>query len=194
MSKNLSPAQEDMRIRRTKKLMWEALLSLLEKQRFASISVKAICEQAMVHRATFYSHFTDKCALLDYGLQEAVQTTMQEIQWNEAPEMQAKLYSSLLEYMITHQRLFSLLLLNNGTESFSNLLLRRFVANAERQLARSEKSVKRTAIPTAIRAQFYAGGFLQVITWWVEQEVRVPSRDLADYLQQLLLPFYEQEQ
>ena len=65
-----------MRIRRTKKLIWEALLTLLQDHSFASISVKAICEQAMVHRATFYSHFTDKYALLEYGTQEAIQVCL----------------------------------------------------------------------------------------------------------------------
>ena len=192
MSKNSPPAQEDMRIRRTKKLMWEALLSLLEEeQAFASISVKAICEHAMVHRATFYSHFTDKYALLDYGIQEAVQTIIKELQWNEDPEMQATLHTSLFEYIRTHQRLFSLLLLKNGAESFSALLLRRLVAHAERKLARSEKSVKHMPIAMAIRAQFYAGAVLQVITWWVEQEMCVPSKELAEYLQRLLLPLSE---
>ena len=191
MSKNSPISQEDMRIRRTKKLIWEALLSLLEEQAFASISVKAICEQAMVHRATFYSHFTDKYTLLEYGIQEVVQTIMKDLQWNEASEMQATLHASLLEYIRTHRRLFSLLLLKNGTESFSALLLRRFVAHAEMKLARSEKSGKHMGISTTVRVQFYAGGLLQVITWWVEQEMRVPPKELAEYLQRLLLPLSE---
>ena len=71
MSKNSPPFQEDMHIRRTKKLIWEALLSLLEKQTFAPMSVKAICEQALVHRATFYSHFTDKYALMERSVGNA---------------------------------------------------------------------------------------------------------------------------
>ena len=36
MSKNSPPTPEDRRIRRTKKLIWEALLTLLQEQTFAS--------------------------------------------------------------------------------------------------------------------------------------------------------------
>ena len=193
MSKNSPPLQQDMRIRRTKKLIWEALLTLLETHSLTSIQVKAICEQAMVHRATFYSHFTDKYALLDYGIQEAIQTVVKEVPWNVSAEKRVILLESILEYMRTHPRLFSLLLLNNSTESFSMVLLHRFVANFERELAYPENAVKHHAIPAPILAQFYAGAVLQVLTWWVEQEMRVPTKDLADYLQQLLQPLSELE-
>jgi AcrR family transcriptional regulator len=193
MSKNLPPPHEDMRIRRTKKLIWEALLTLLEAYPFASIQVKAICEQAMVHRATFYSHFTDKYALLDYGIQEAIQTVVQEVPWNVSAEGRVTLLCSILEYMRTHQRLFSLLLLNTSTESFSKVLLHCFVMNFEEELVRPENAMKHQAIPPSVLTQFYAGAVLQVLTWWVEQEMRVPTKDLANYLQQLLQPLSEPE-
>lgn len=192
MSKNSPPFQEDMRLRRTKKLIWEALLSLLEKQTFASISVKAICEQAMVHRATFYSHFTDKYALLDYGMQEATRMIMKEVQWDEASDTRTMLYYSLLEYIRTNQRLFSSLLLKNSMESISVSLLHRLVVKREEELARVGKATKQTAIPRTILAQFYAGAVVQVITWWVEQGMHVPSEELASYLQQLLPPLSEE--
>ena len=192
MSKNSSPFQHDMRLRRTKKLIWEALLSLLEKQTFATLSMKAICEQAMVHRATFYSHFTDKYALLDYGMQEAVQAIKKEVQWNEASDMQATLHYALLEYVRTHQRLFSLLLSKNSTESFSALLLHRLVVKREEELAHAGKGMKQMAIPRTILAQFYGGAVVQVITWWVEQEMPIPSEELAGYLQRLLPPLSEE--
>src|SRR5260221_4366501 len=121
MSKNSPSTPEDRRIRRTKKLIWEALLTLLQEQTFASIQVKAICEQAMVHRATFYSHFADKYALLEYGMQDAVQTIVKDLPWNEPIKNREAFLLLMLEYMRTHQRLFSLLL----HEEFSRRLLRR---------------------------------------------------------------------
>ena len=49
--------------------------------------------------------------------------------------------------------------------------------------------MKQIAIPTSILAQFYAGAVLRVMVWWVEQEMRLPSQELADYINRLLLPF-----
>ena len=56
----------DLRTLRTYTLLQKALLELLSKQSFDSIKVNDICNVAMIHRTTFYSHFSDKYELLDY--------------------------------------------------------------------------------------------------------------------------------
>lgn len=55
----------DPRIRRTRKLLQDALQKVLEKKEFDEISVQDITDAATVNRATFYDHFTDKFALLN---------------------------------------------------------------------------------------------------------------------------------
>ncbi|MBR4409779.1 MAG: TetR/AcrR family transcriptional regulator, partial [Firmicutes bacterium] len=37
--------------------MNQALISLMEKQTFDSITIKALCEKAGINRSTFYSHY-----------------------------------------------------------------------------------------------------------------------------------------
>jgi AcrR family transcriptional regulator len=186
MSKNSSPPAEDLRIRRTRKLIWEALLSLLQEQPFATISVRTISERAMVHRATFYTHFQDKYALIDYGIRETFQKVIQELHWEEASEQRSRSLLPVFEYMRAHRELFSLLLVEKGPDSLGALIRRHMVEVMEAELAQSPSQVKRFAIPIAIIAQFYAGALLRVMTWWVEQEMRVPAEELARYMDQLL--------
>ena len=50
----------DLRQRKTRKLLVEALAQLLEEKSFQELSVTDICRRAMVHRTTFYAHFNDK--------------------------------------------------------------------------------------------------------------------------------------
>jgi AcrR family transcriptional regulator len=64
------PARVDPRVTRTRKLIRDALGSLLAEKNFESISVQDIAAQATVNRATFYAHFTDKFALLDAMIRE----------------------------------------------------------------------------------------------------------------------------
>ncbi len=59
--------QADLRVRRTHKLLWEALMAELSERAFEEITVTDICERAMVHRTTFYKHYADKYALLEQG-------------------------------------------------------------------------------------------------------------------------------
>jgi AcrR family transcriptional regulator len=54
----------DPRIRRTRRMLQQALAKLLETKGFDQISVQDVAEQATVNRATFYDHYNDKFALL----------------------------------------------------------------------------------------------------------------------------------
>jgi AcrR family transcriptional regulator len=62
--------QADPRVRRTRKLLQQALTDLLAEKSFHSINVQDVVDRATVNRATFYAHFTDKYALLDYVVGE----------------------------------------------------------------------------------------------------------------------------
>lgn len=57
--------QLDPRVRRTRKMLQDALAKLLKEKDFDKISIGDIAEEATLNRATFYSHYTDKFALLE---------------------------------------------------------------------------------------------------------------------------------
>ena len=60
----------DLRQRKTRHSLVEALAKLMVERPFQELSVSDICRQAMVHRTTFYAHFTDKQELLRYMMQQ----------------------------------------------------------------------------------------------------------------------------
>src|SRR5258708_33619010 len=53
----------DPRVKRTRKLLQDALLELLTEKSFDAITVQDIAERSTINRATFYTHFGDKYAL-----------------------------------------------------------------------------------------------------------------------------------
>lgn len=61
----------DPRVIRTRSLILSSFESLLAEKGFESISVQDVTGKAQVNRATFYAHFPDKYALLDYTIQKA---------------------------------------------------------------------------------------------------------------------------
>src|SRR3984885_6778263 len=62
----------DPRVMRTRKLIRDALTSLLAEKSFEAITVQDVAERATINRATFYAHYTDKFALLDALVREDV--------------------------------------------------------------------------------------------------------------------------
>lgn len=60
----------DPRVKRTRDLIQRSFLEIVDEKGFNSISVQDITVRAGINRATFYAHFPDKYALLDYAIGE----------------------------------------------------------------------------------------------------------------------------
>jgi AcrR family transcriptional regulator len=58
------PEVTDPRILRSRRMLMDALTSLLAKKDFEDISVQEIADEATLNRATFYLHYPDKGTLL----------------------------------------------------------------------------------------------------------------------------------
>jgi AcrR family transcriptional regulator len=68
--------EADPRVKRTRKLIVEAFISLMAEKSFHAISVQDIAERATVNRATFYLHFEDKYALMDWVVRDLFRASL----------------------------------------------------------------------------------------------------------------------
>jgi len=67
----------DLRVRRTRMMIEKAFFELLQERDFQSITVQDIADRAMVNRATFYDHFTDKYMLFVTSARTMMQQTLE---------------------------------------------------------------------------------------------------------------------
>lgn len=76
MSPNMKALEEklDPRVKRTRNLILASFESLVAEKGFDAISVQDVASKAEINRATFYAHFSDKFALLDYAIQKMFMT------------------------------------------------------------------------------------------------------------------------
>jgi len=68
--------EADPRVKRTRKLIVEAFFALMAEKSFHTISVQDIAERATVNRATFYLHFEDKYALMDWIVRDLFRASL----------------------------------------------------------------------------------------------------------------------
>ena len=102
----------DLRIKKTKKAIINAFLSLRAKRPLEKITVRELCEMAMINKSTFYSHYADIYELSDSLENEVVLSVIQSMNhpeyiWENAGEFTRQLFLGYLSQDHLIQILFS---------------------------------------------------------------------------------------
>ena len=212
----MSQNSGDLRVRRTQKLLREALIALIEERSLDAITVGEIAARAMVSRAAFYRYYQDKYDLVEKIFEEMMTTVMREIgplhrnllrHFDSQPTPDAWLelfgpvaesqptpepWVKLFEHVAQHERLYHALLGKKGSSWF--------VTNMRSSLAET-LSERFQALAYALNNQriaesrVFADGFVpaliaaqlvDAITWWLEQGKPYTPRQIATYCYRLM--------
>lgn len=76
--------KSDPRQKRTRRLLANAMRKLVREKTFSAITVQQIAEEATVNRATFYDHFEDKFALMEYCLRSEFEQVLEGMRLDES--------------------------------------------------------------------------------------------------------------
>ena len=91
----------DARVRRTRRMLTDALRHLLVDHEFEAISVHDIAARATVNRTTFYDHFPDKVGLLECMVAERFGAVLsaRKIVFGRWPDVLRGLAAAVCEYL-----------------------------------------------------------------------------------------------
>lgn len=170
-----TPKKEDLRVRRTRKMLVQALFVLLEHEEFQAISVKQICDEAMIHRTTFYTHFNDKYNLMSYGLKDIVD----EFQFANGTlqENQIKLFRLSTKY----KALFSQLL-TEDKNSLRYKILKEMNQSAEDSLKIESKADE---VSSEIAVAALSNATIGVINWWLTRGEGTSELDIQEEMKKI---------
>ena len=118
--------KDDRRVRYTKMVLKDSFISLLEKKDISQITVKEICENADINRATFYSHYTDVYDLLkkiESELLENVNVYLLQLYHKVKKVDEAELTEKIFAYIKENAKLCRLLLSERGDLSFQKKIM-----------------------------------------------------------------------
>jgi len=103
MSTNLLVDEKlDPRIVRTRAMLGQAFSEVLAEKGFQAVSVQDITERAGINRTTFYLHFPDKYALLDYNISQMFRSELEKRMLNVchySPENLHSLIATVAEFI-----------------------------------------------------------------------------------------------
>ncbi len=163
----------DLRIRRTKKLLLDSLMQLLQEHAFEKIGVNDICERAMVHRATFYNHFDDKYDLFNYALSqledEMYLSTIEKGSYTSSVEMYCSILRSVFDFIEQNKLKFKLIIDNNSSKLI--FLISTTVKRSITYLIKQNELNQEFVVPLNIIIDFFMGGVTFLCLDWIQSDL-----------------------
>ena len=179
----------DLRTTRTYLLLKNALLELLSKQSFDTIKVNDICNLAMVHRTTFYSHFSDKYELLDYcvnDLESELTKNFEPKNYSNTKEFYSDLINHLIKYLGENKLFYRNMLNNNYTAGIIAVFHNSVIKYITDLIEKDSQAGKHFEVPPKIMAEFYSGAVTTIIMWWLKTNSKRSEKDLCNYIVALI--------
>ncbi|NIK68221.1 TetR-like C-terminal domain-containing protein [Paenibacillus sp. BK720] len=119
----------DPRILRTRQLLRDAFIDLLEEMDIEKISVNKLAERATINRVTFYLHYKDIPDMLEKMADDMIEDIHQVLDRStvksDSPEViNTTMLVKLLEHIAEHSKFYKIILASHRTTIFTERLLR----------------------------------------------------------------------
>jgi AcrR family transcriptional regulator len=167
-------ASEDLRVKRTHKLILEAMIELTAQKGFSAVTVRDITKHAGINRATFYRHYRDKSDLLDQYAQAVYE--LPDAPPEAGPRISIKGMVKLFEHIQANARFFRVMLGKNGAPAFSEKI-RQFIQKRLRRSLPEELQNEESSLDLYL--SYISSGSLGALTWWLEHEMPYSPEELV---------------
>ncbi len=162
----------NLRVRRTQKLLREALIELIEERGFEALTIGELTERAMVSRAAFYRNYADKYDLVEQIFGEAMGALLNAV-GELGPEHPPESWVKFFEHIAEYERLYRALLGRQGSSWFvqkmraalAGLVTERgYMPHGPATTERPLHTFADEFVPNLVSTMF-----VEAITWWLEQ-------------------------
>lgn len=173
----------DRRVRRTRRQLNEAMLSLLVERNYEDITIQGITERADLNRATFYHHFNHKDELLAAALEarfdELVASfgklpTDSTILDDRTPELLT------FRHVAQHADLYKVLLSDRGMAYIIYRIIHYIAHFAETKWFTAIPRHRKSNVPDELLAQHIAGSLFALLSWWVTNDLPYSAEEMAE--------------
>ena len=161
----------DIRVRRTYNQLTEALIKLLAQKSFDDLTVLEICNQANVHRATFYKHFVDKHDFLNCCFKMKLaeldfEKSDKDFSIEQMNENCMKMIEKVLSFIEENKKFVSCVSSEHYSSSFTNSLSDAIADFIIEQIRSKASFSEKLGYNLQLMAYYYAGAIVSLTRWW----------------------------
>jgi AcrR family transcriptional regulator len=178
----MTQSASNLRVRRTQKLLREALIELIEERNFETLTIGELTERAMISRAAFYRNYQDKYDLVEQIFEEAMCNLLNAV-GELGREHPAEVWVKFFEHIAQYDRLYCALLGKKGSPWFVRKM-RSSLTNLIKESGHFPHKPGTTdrhvhlfsddLVPDLVSTMF-----VETITWWLEQGKPYTPREIA---------------
>ncbi len=184
----MSQIKDDRRTRRTKHLLSQALVSLMMEKPFNAITVQDIIDKADVGRSTFYAHYRDKDDLFDHGLEGLFHGVDVDIAGESNPGEPGLPSLELFRHVGGNYPLYKALAHSHGIDRFYRTGHGQLSRHIETQINEYvAKTGVQPAMPPALLADYVSSALLNMLKWWLENNMPYPPERMDTFFKQLVM-------
>ena len=166
----------DLRIRRTLTNIRNAFLELVVEIGFDNLSVQALCERAVINRATFYRHYRDK-----YDLAERLLDVL--FQFKPTPETDPLAQAvELFEHVGQYAAFYRAAVGRGGIPQFRERIQAEIEAGLTEGLNINSAREGDYIVPSVLTIRYMAAAQAGFVQWWLENDQPFPAEEAARYL------------
>lgn len=175
----------DKRMRRTKKIFHQAMLTLLQEKDFASISISEIVRKAEVNRGTFYFHYEQKEDLLEEMVEDILSKMISayrqpHISYQEMTITEIYTYP-LFEHFIEHKRFYQTFLSNRVPIPLHERMLQKMEQHYHQDIDFFLPSIA-DDVNQELFCSYRVHGLIGFILNWIKNDFDHPIEYMAEQL------------
>ena len=180
----------DLRIVKTKKVLYTTLIELMKEMPFEEIKVSDICSRALVNRSTFYSHYSDKYDLLSDCVKAIKNSLAKELSKNEkittARDYYLKMISIFIDHIEENKEIYKLIVVNNKNSVTMDIVYDVMNEDINKHV-REFDSLNNRKVPLDKISKFYLGAVFNVGIEFLNNDYKYSKEEIIKYLS-LLIP------
>lgn len=178
---------EDIRIVRTKKSLKTAFISLLERIPYSKISIIDICNEAKVHRATFYNYYRSKEDLFSCIIEDSKDSFVQKMKEEITTERRSVVINYLIDAFIDRTNLTGesiYKILNVQDQNVIAQILNRSIYQMIYQVLSLFPNGTQVT-PKDFICSFYSGAFTNIALWYARNP-DISKEEFSKYIHNYL--------
>lgn len=176
----------DIRVKKTYTQLMEALFRLLAAKSFDDLTVLEICNEASVHRATFYKHFVDKYDFLNACFQMKLsELAFEKPESDYTPASMKKscmtMIKMVFEFVEENKSIIAFVNQNKYSITFNSALTDSIAQFIIERIETKTQLSQKLGYQKNMLANYYAGAIVGLIKWWITDEHPCSIQELLNF-------------